>query len=184
VIGTESLSESRAKAEPKEPKDDDELKDQTSTGRKRARAIIQAELASGALYEDMECEWSGLKFAGGGAVPIVGCNGTLITFEKGNGGRTANIQHGPDKSTLNNDRDTNLHVICTNCHNHWHALNDPYYSDVRPEGGRPFIPLSGNTIPHDRETKASEFDLEMDANYWKLTSAQRKLVPYRGWDNE
>lgn len=166
----------------RQEKEADDLKDQTSTGRKRARAIIAAELASGVLYEDMLCEWAGLKYAGGGAVPIVGCEDTRITFAKGNGGRTANIQHGPDKSTLNNDRGSNLHVICTTCHNRWHAVNDPYYGE-RPDGGKPHIPLSGDVVPHDRETAADETDFKMDKLYWAMSSKRRATIEYRAWEH-
>lgn len=34
--------------------------------------------------------------------------------------------HGPDKNTLNNDTG-NVHRICHQCHNRWHARNDEGY---------------------------------------------------------
>lgn len=49
----------------------DELSNDTSAGRKRA--AMAAPILTG-----MECEWSGLKFAGGGVIPIVGCDGNRL----------------------------------------------------------------------------------------------------------
>lgn len=85
------------------------LRDQQSTGRKRAAALYP-------LSETESCEWKGLRFAGGGKYPIVGCR---------NGTQQAR-HHGPDKNTLNND-EGNVHRICHTCHNRWHAKNDPDY---------------------------------------------------------
>lgn len=84
------------------------LKDQQSTGRKRAAEMYP-------LYRDLDCEWKGRKNCGGGK-PIVGC------ME----GKQQARHHGPDKNTLNNDVG-NVHRICHSCHNNWHALNDPGY---------------------------------------------------------
>lgn len=90
-------------------KRDDSLKDQQSTGRKRAAVRYP-------LNRDASCEWRGLLFAGGGERPIVGCV---------NGFQQAR-HHGPDKNTLNND-EGNVHRICHTCHNRWHARNDEEY---------------------------------------------------------
>lgn len=84
------------------------LKDQQSTGRKRAAEMYP-------LYRDLDCEWKGRKNCGGGK-PIVGCMD----------GKQQARHHGPDKNTLNND-EGNVHRICHSCHNNWHALNDPGY---------------------------------------------------------
>lgn len=91
-------------------KDDSALRDQQSTGRKRAAIKFP-------LDETDLCEWSMKKNCGGGKFPIVGC--------------AANLQqarhHGPDKNTLNNDVG-NVHRICHSCHNRWHTLNDTNYN--------------------------------------------------------
>lgn len=89
-------------------KSDASLKDQQSTGRKRAAAMYP-------LYRDEDCEWKGKKNCGGGK-SITGC------ME----GKQQARHHGPDKNTLNND-EGNVHRICHSCHNNWHALNDPGY---------------------------------------------------------
>lgn len=106
--------------------DRETLKDPISTGRKEAatRAPIGG-----------QCEWAGLKYAGGGVNPIVGCGGRAATDR----------HHGPDKATLNNSRpedrdDYNLHVICGYCHNEWHAKNDSSYTVPRPERNMEWLP--------------------------------------------
>lgn len=90
-------------------KDDSALKDQQSTGRKRAARMYP-------LDELAPCEWQMKKNCGGGKFPITGC--------------VANLQqarhHGPDKNTLNNEQG-NVHRICHTCHNRWHTLNDETY---------------------------------------------------------
>jgi hypothetical protein len=85
------------------------LKDQQSTGRKRAARLYP-------LNPEASCEWRGLKNSGGGPIPIVGCNS----------GTQQARHHGPDKNTLNND-EGNVHRICHRCHNRWHTKNDPVY---------------------------------------------------------
>lgn len=164
----------------REPKDASEVRDQTSTGRKRAVVAI-SEWGRG--KDGTLCEWAYLRSAGGGAIPIVGCNGTIIrevkqTEEVGENESPRHIHHGPDKSTLNNSPE-NLHAICASCHTRWHALNDPAYAKDRPDHGRPHIPLSGDAIPHDPETKSSELEQKFNNQFWSLTPAQRKTVPYR-----
>lgn len=89
--------------------DDANLKDQQSTGRKRAAKLFP--LANGA-----PCEWRGKKNCGGGSKPIVGC------FD----GTQQARHHGPDKNTLNNEKG-NVHRICHTCHNRWHTENDEGY---------------------------------------------------------
>jgi hypothetical protein len=81
----------------------------TSAGRKRA--ALEYEIIKGA-----PCEWRMRKNCGGGLHPIVGCAT----------GTQENRHHGPDKDTSNNARN-NMHIICSSCHNTWHAANDEYY---------------------------------------------------------
>lgn len=142
-----------------------EVRDVLSTGRKRAAEVKPIE-------DGMLCEWAGLRFAGGGVFPIIGCIDTKIVAEKGHGARTGHIHHGPDKNTLNNDWD-NLHRICSTCHNRWHTVNDPYYGD-RPEGGLPFLPIGLECKPHDPETKATpEQQLKWEM-YWQKKPKDRE----------
>lgn len=90
-------------------KNDAVLKDQQSTGRKRAAQMYP-------LDKEAPCEWRGNKNCGGGKRPIVGCADGLQQAR----------HHGPDKNTLNNDAG-NVHRICSKCHNRWHARNDSGY---------------------------------------------------------
>jgi hypothetical protein len=130
-------------------------KDQLSTGRKRAARAKEMP------DEGMVCEWAGLKFAGGGVKPIVGCGSTIIYKQRGRYAR----HHGPDKSTLNNG-EGNLHLICVGCHNRWHSLNDSYYG-VRPENGQPFIPLQHECLQHDAITMATAKDRYENEIFWQ-----------------
>lgn len=157
-------------------KDAEEVKDQTSTGRKRAAAMYPIPSID---QGGMVCEWSGLSFAGGGAIPIVGCNQNLIAAikEKVDDFWPGNIHHGPDKSTLNNS-ETNVHRICPACHNRWHALNDPFYPKNRPESGLPYLPLSGDSKPHDSGNKATAMVVAASEQYWALKTKQRELLDY------
>lgn len=148
-------------------KDDADVKDQTSVGRKRAVLMFP-------VSDGMVCEWAHLKFAGGGAIPIVGCEGTILYREKGKSA----VHHGPDKSTLNNVVG-NVHRICVSCHNRWHTLNDPYYPATRPDAGEPFVPLSGVSSPHDPETQADAGDYEYSNKYWSVPLKVRENLPYR-----
>lgn len=90
-------------------KDDSALRDQQSTGRKRAAKMYP-------LDPEADCEWCMQKNCGGGDFPIVGCLS----------GKQEARHHGPDKNTLNNEKG-NVHRICHFCHNRWHTLNDPDY---------------------------------------------------------
>lgn len=89
--------------------DDSKLRDQQSTGRKRAAVMYP-------LDPTAPCEWQGKKNCGGGEFPITGCESNLQEAR----------HHGPDKNTLNNEPG-NVHRICPTCHNRWHTLNDPDY---------------------------------------------------------
>jgi hypothetical protein len=90
-------------------KTDAVLKDQQSTGRKRAAVMYP-------LDKESDCEWRLRENCGGGKYPIVGCSD----------GKQQARHHGPDKNTLNNDSG-NVHRICHQCHNRWHAKNDGEY---------------------------------------------------------
>lgn len=107
-------------------KDAKDMLDPISTGRKRAAEALPAE-----TLETMICEWALLKEAGGGIYPIAGCHGNKATDR----------HHGPDKSTLNNERRVNLHGICSFCHNEWHAKNDLTYAGERPEDNSTWLPV-------------------------------------------
>ena len=117
-------------------KRDSTLKDQQSTGRKRAAVMYP-------IDSEASCEWQGLRFAGGGQFPIIGCNG----------GKQQARHHGPDKNTLNNENG-NVHRICHHCHNRWHTKNDSEYKPGDP--GR----------NHDKETRASIQDIMESELYW------------------
>jgi hypothetical protein len=124
-------------------KDLADYKDPVSTGRKRAAEMYP-------ISPGMVCEWAGLKNAGGGVVPIVGCLGRPASDR----------HHGPDKNTMNNAAG-NLHRICDYCHNTWHALNDPHYGE-RPVHTMPFIPngtLGIDWFAHDADTKATTAEI-------------------------
>lgn len=124
-------------------KDDDAVTDPGSTGRKRAAVMYP-------ITEGMICEWAGLKNAGGGKHPIVGCLNNLAT----------NRHHGPDKNTLNNT-EGNVHRICATCHNRYHAVTD---NDYDPNG--PFT-------PHDSETKTTLEEIYNNEMHWTLKKVKR-----------
>lgn len=117
-------------------KRDESLRDQQSTGRKRAAVKYP-------LHRDNTCEWQGLRFAGGGDFPIVGCLDGLQQAR----------HHGPDKNTLNND-EGNVHRICHSCHNRWHSRNDTEYR------------WGGIYRPHDTVTKATDEEIWTEEQSW------------------
>lgn len=105
------------------PKADSEVT--VSAGRKRAATQFKDEMG-----EDYLCEWLGYANCGGGLAPVIGCLH----------GRRTDIHHGPDKTTTNNAED-NISLICSLCHNRWHAANDPLYGiEKYPVGARPKNP--------------------------------------------
>jgi hypothetical protein len=118
------------------------LKDQQSTGRKRAAKLYP-------LNPDAPCEWQKLKFAGGGPKPIVGCID----------GKQQARHHGPDKNTLNNDPG-NVHRICHKCHNRWHTENDPLYE----------ADSAAITNRHNPDTIATIDELVANLAYWATRS--------------
>lgn len=147
--------------EPKQRfKKPEEMKDPISTGRKRAAVAKPIE-------EGMVCEWSGLKFAGGGVEPIVGCNDN----------KASDRHHGPDKDILNNS-DDNLHRICDFCHNRWHTKNDKYYGQ-RPTPGSPFIPIPPyDNLEHDPNTRASLEEIFKSEMQWAGVKFEKKEDDY------
>ena len=102
---------------PRSLKRDAALKDQQSTGRKRAARLYP-------LSRDLSCEWANASVSnpmGGGTKPVtVGCDRLQL-----------NRHHGPDKNTLNNDAG-NVWRICSHHHARWHADNDPDYIPGKP----------------------------------------------------
>lgn len=151
----------------------DEIKDKTSAGRKRAATIAP-------IFPGMECEWAGLRNAGGGPRPIVGCRGNLI--QEKNGTDPDYLQgdrhHGPNKSTLENTPGINLHRICAACHTHWHVLNDPFYP-ARPQADQVYFPREDVTFyAHDGLTEATEDEMDNSEAYWALSSEERARADY------
>lgn len=115
-MGVSIDEEGEERAKTKTPKkhgrrttNDLNLKDQQSTGRKRAAKLFP-------LDPDAPCEWRNQANCGGGEKPIVGCTDGFHQAR----------HHGPDKNTLYNE-EGNVHRICFYCHNRWHADNDPTY---------------------------------------------------------
>jgi len=148
-----------------------EIKDKTSAGRKRAATVAP-------IFPGMLCEWAGLRNAGGGVQPIVGCRGNRLV-EKGvedvefmQGDR----HHGPNKSTLDNTPMVNLHRICAECHHRWHSLNDEAYGKVRPPADEPWWPMEGGYL-HDPVTEATEEELAASEAYWTLRPTERNAYP-------
>lgn len=95
-------------------KDPSEITDVTSTGRKRAAMLLP-------IMTGQVCDWAGLKWAGGGVQPIVGCRGNRLAEFKKNEDKPDGVDsrgerhHGPDKAVLNNAVGKNLHAICSSC---------------------------------------------------------------------
>jgi hypothetical protein len=131
-------------------KDRADVTDWESTGRKRAAKLYP-------LNRENDCEWKGLKLAGGGPVPILGCLA----------GKQEAIHHGPDKNTLSNFVG-NVHRICHTCHNRWHTLNDSFYPSERPNGDTPFIPVGLGEIvtAHDGLTKFNPEEFAANEMMW------------------
>lgn len=91
-------------------KDDNEIG--VSAGRKRAAVEYK-------IYPEKPCDWRWKKNCGGGKYPIIGCLGGMQEAR----------HHGPVKNTSRNEP-TNVHLICVNCHNRWHTLNDDDYDEA------------------------------------------------------
>lgn len=154
---TELIGESRGRGRP--PKQDHELEDPISAGRKRAAAKVKIKAGT-------TCEWAFLKYAGGGVNPILGCTGYSASA----------LHHGPDKSTLNNTRPEdvgtsepyNLHAICVWCHNRWHVANDKSYgngvAEDRPLDNSEWVPDAEFKLhdPVTEEEQVKVFMVEME----------------------
>jgi len=150
-----------------------DIDDVLSTGRKRASMLYP-------IYDGMACEWAGLRHAGGGVVPIIGCAGNKLSSKKGGDGQLVqgDVHHGPDKNTLAN-QPGNAHRICAYCHHRWHAANDKFYgprpkrADGKVDGNVPFLPLPEHEcLDHDTETLATNDEMQENEKYW----ASRKDV--------
>lgn len=163
--GDNSAGNSEKKERGGQIKDQSEVTDLESTGRKRAAKLYPIPKEGEPGYP-MKCEWAGLKTAGGGVKPIVGCVGNPATH----------IHHGPNKNTLENSVG-NVHRICVQCHNRWHTLNDAAYGE-RPKGNIPYLPLEENTwVLHDGITQATPQDYAEHEMLWinrKLDSKKQK----------
>ena len=107
-VPTEAYVPGKPEREVNTYKDESTIRDQQSTGRKRAALMYP-------LHPELACEWRG-KDNVGGHKSIMGCINGLQQAR----------HHGPDKNTLNND-EGNVHRICHVCHNRWHTENDPDY---------------------------------------------------------
>lgn len=153
--------------------DPDQITDPTSTGRKRAAAMHP-------ILDGMRCDWSGLKHAGGGVVPIVGCDGHLLRASKGKfDGSTwqGDLHHGPDKNTLHNTPGVNLHALCNQCHKRWHELNNPHYDEPRPPAGTTWVP-NEDYYAHDPITAFTEDEWKIAEKWWDLAPVDRGPYPF------
>lgn len=146
----------------------DEIGDIKSTGRKRAAQIAP-------IFDGMLCEWANLMYAGGGVEPIMGCRGNTIAMAKSKAeakskgaDQVGRLHHGPDKNTLNNTPGVNLHRICEDCHQRWHALNNQYYEGERPSANEQWLPR-GDWQKHDPDTQWTEDEYQpwLDSHGWK-----------------
>jgi len=126
----------------------------------RARAKIVKPIVPGETI----CEWKGLRYAGGGIIPIIGCDG--------NGAES--VHHGPDKSVLRNEPN-NLHRVCQTCHERWHICNDAYYGDMRPENGESWLPSSDlHCHQHQATIMATDEAVKFYESMWrKIRDASR-----------
>lgn len=152
-----------------------------STGRKRADDIAEMMLP---VFEGTLCAWAGLKFAGGGPIPIVGCAGNPVVVtrkltdeHREKGLHRRELHHGPDKNTLNNSPGINLHSTCDNCHHRWHALNDPYYEKDRPAADQQYLPVVPYWL-HDGLTRATDEDRAVFEAWLSLPVAARPEYPF------
>jgi hypothetical protein len=141
--------------------DPSDITDVVSTGRRRAQMLYP-------IMTGMLCEWTGLKNAGGGIEPIVGCDGNTIEATK-SGPHAGHRHHGPNKNVIDNV-ESNVHRICTTCHNRWHAANNKYYLGERPPADQSWLPVPPEGMElrkHDPDTVATEEEREESDNYWK-----------------
>lgn len=178
-VGSDA-SGSAVKREPGRPASAiEDIADPISTGRRRAQMLYP-------ITPGMVCEWAGLRRAGGGPAPIIGCTGNLIIEQKGGDPERGFVQgdrhHGPDKNTLANEPG-NVHRICVFCHHRWHALNDKHYGKrPRTETGKvnglvPFLPPAEiEWTKHDPDTKATAEEIEASEAYWARNRREADAV--------
>ncbi len=144
--------------------------DPISTGRKEAAKKFP-------IKAGMVCEWSWLRYAGGGIESIMGCPGHPAEA----------IHHGPDKNTMRNVED-NVHRICAECHNRWHGANDKYYGerpmtpDGRVDASVPFHPVDDDgepmsPIPHDAITLAPDEQVHAEDKRRRDESRKHGTIP-------
>jgi hypothetical protein len=128
-----------------------------ATGRARASEVKP-------INDGDICEWSGLRYAGGSVIPIIGCNNSVAQ----------SVHHGPNKSVLDN-RLENLHKLCATCHERFHICNDSYYGSDRPANGESWLPVSDyQLVPHNSTTLAtSEAVIYYNFLWKKIRSASR-----------
>lgn len=156
----------------------EDVTDPLSTGRKRAKALTP-------VFAGAVCAWAGLRFAGGGSRPIIGCAGNQVVEAKKNddvppGMYRVERHHGPDKNVLNNSVGVNLHVICSACHERWHQLNNPTYSgeaEDRRNAGKSYYPQTPYW-PHDPDTLAEERLIDLHGAWWLIRPEQRPPYPF------
>jgi hypothetical protein len=146
----EGLDKTPVATEGRAYKEDEDVTDPKSTGRKRAAQLYPLPKEG---EDKLECEWRYLKFAGGGVYPIIGC---IVGF-------ASHRHHGPDKNTLNNSMG-NVHRICHHCHNRWHTLNDAIYSSKFG---------SADWKQHDAETRATTQEQITNEAKWITAPAER-----------
>jgi hypothetical protein len=148
----------------------DSYSDPISTGRKEAAKKFP-------IKPGMVCEWAWLRYAGGGIEPIIGCPGHPAEA----------IHHGPDKNTMRNV-EGNIHRICAECHNRWHAANDPYYGErpTTPDGkidaSVPFHPLNTkgeriDPLPHDPVTLAPDEQIHAEDKRRRDEARRHGTIP-------
>lgn len=152
-----------------------EITDPKSTGRKRAAMLAP-------ILTGQKCAWAGLRHAGGGPIPILGCSGHQLIEKKGGdeeqGLWQGDRHHGPDKNTLNNSVGLNLHSICVECHHRWHALNDRFYDkEGRPGAEFAFTPVVPYYL-HDPNTAFTDEEFEIVEAWWDLPVKDRWDYPF------
>lgn len=104
-------------------KNDDSVRDQQSTGRKRAAALYPLKDENGNPFP---CDFANKKavLPNFMEVQIDGCGSREKTLA-GN----AQARHHHDYNTLNNER-YNVGLLCHSCHNLLHAKNDPFKDKI------------------------------------------------------
>lgn len=148
----------------------EEYADPISTGRKEAAKKFP-------IKPGMVCEWAWLRYAGGGVEPIIGCPGHPAEA----------IHHGPDKNTMHNV-EGNIHRICAECHNRWHAANDEHYgerpatADGKVDASVPFWPVDEKgkrykPLPHDSVTLAPDEQIHAEDKRRRDEARRHGTIP-------